>query len=82
MTDITKPAPLPGATGGLDTPSGGIPGGGGIDTGRTGYGSGGVQPAPNPSGIPGRSRAGEGEDKGDLASGPDQALNDIKKGSR
>ncbi len=73
---------LPGATGGPDVPSGGIPSGGGIDTGKPGYGSGGVQPVPNPSGIPGKPHAGEGEDKGDLAPGPDQAFNDIKKGSR
>ncbi|MGB9166167.1 MAG: hypothetical protein WCC41_17270 [Rhodomicrobium sp.] len=41
-----------------------------------------MQPIPNPSGIPGKAAAGEGEDKGDLAPGPDQTLNDIKKGSR
>jgi len=41
-----------------------------------------VQPVPNPSGVPGKPHTGEGEDKGDLAPGPDQALNDIKKGSR
>jgi hypothetical protein len=82
MTDITKPGPLPDATVGPDIPTGGIPGGGGIDTGKPGYGSGGVQPVPNPSGIPGKPHTGEGEDMGDLAPGPDQALNDIKKGSR
>jgi hypothetical protein len=41
-----------------------------------------VQPIPNPSGIPGKPAAGESEDKCDLARSPDQALNDIKKGSR
>jgi hypothetical protein len=79
MTDDIKSGPLPGATGGRDIPSRGIPGGG--DTGRPGAG-GGVQPIPNPSGIPSKPTAGEGEDKGDLAPGPDQTLNDIKKGSR
>ena len=82
MTDDVKTGPLPGAAGGHDIPAGGIPGSGGIDAGKPGYGSGGVQPVPNPSGIPGKSRAGEGEDKGDLAPSPDQALDDIKKGSR
>jgi hypothetical protein len=82
MTDITKSGPLPRTTGGPDIPTGGMPDSGGIDTGKPGYGSGGVQPVPNPSGIPGRSRAGEGEDKGDLAPSLDQALKDIKKGSR
>ncbi len=82
MTDDVKTVPLPGATGGHDIPAGGIPGSGGIDAGKPGQGSGGVQPVPNPSGIPGRPRAGEGEDKGDLAPSPDQALDDIKKGSR
>ena len=78
MTDDIKSGPLPGATGSRDIPSRGIPG----DTGRPGAGGGGVQPIPNPSGIPGKPAAGEGEDKGDLAPGPDQTLNDIKKGSR
>ena len=82
MTVEPKSTPLPGATGGPDIPTGGIPGTGATDTGKPGYGSGGVQPVPNPSGIPGKSRAGEGEDKGDLAPSPDQALDDIKKGSR
>ncbi len=82
MTDDVKSGPLPGATGGPDIPSGGIPGTGATDTGQPGYGSGGVQPVPNPSGIPGKPGAGEGEDKGDLAPSPDQALDDIKKGSR
>ncbi len=82
MTDDVKTVPLPGGTSGHDIPAGGIPGSGGIDTGKPGHGGGGVQPVPNPSGIPGRSRAGEGEDKGDLAPSPDQALDDIKKGSR
>jgi hypothetical protein len=82
MTDITKVGLIPGVTGGPDIPTGGIPGSGGIDTGRPGDGSGGVQPVPNPSGIPGKPHTGEGEDKGDLAPGPDQVLNDIKKGSR
>ena len=84
MTDDVKSGPLPGAAGGRDIPSRGIPGGGipgGGDTGRPVAG-GGVQPIPNPSGIPGKPAAGEGEDKGDLAPGPDQTLNDIKKGSR
>ncbi len=80
MADQTHGGPLPGATGGPDIPSGGIPGTGVTDTGEPG--SGGVQPVPNPSGIPGRSHAGEGEDKGDLAPSPDRALDDIKKGSR
>ena len=82
MTDDVKTGPLPGATGAPDIPVGGIPGGSGIDTGKPGYGSGGVQPVPNPSGIPGKPRAGEGEDKGDLAPSPNGTLNDIKKGSR
>ncbi|MGA9264879.1 MAG: hypothetical protein WBV79_00270 [Rhodomicrobium sp.] len=81
MTDDVKSGPLPGAAGGPDIPSRDIPGGGATDTGRPGAG-GGVQPIPNPSGIPGKAAAGEGEDKGDLAPGPDQTLNDIKKGSR
>ena len=81
MTDDVKTGPLPNATGGSDIPSRGMPGGGATDTGRPGAG-GGVQPIPNPSGIPGKPAAGEGEDKGDLAPGPDQTLNDIKKGSR
>lgn len=82
MTDDVRSVPLPGAIGGHDIPPGGIPGSSGIDTGRPGDGSGGVQPVPNPSGIPGKPPTGEGEDKGDLAPSPDQALNDIKKGSR
>ncbi len=82
MTDITKTGPFPGATGGPDIQIGGTPGSGSTDAGKPGYGSGGVQPVPNPSGIPGKPPTGEGEDKGDLAPGPDQALNDIKKGSR
>ena len=82
MTDDVKTGPLPGAAGGPDIRTGGIPGSGGIDTGKPGHGSGGVQPVPNPSGIPGKPHSGEGEDKGDLAPGRDQALNDIKKGSR
>ncbi|MGB7915696.1 MAG: hypothetical protein WCF79_10435 [Rhodomicrobium sp.] len=83
MTDDVKSGPLPGAAGGPDIPSRDIPGGGATDTGRPGAGGGGgVQPIPNPSGIPGKAAAGEGEDKGDLAPGPDQTLNDIKKGSR
>ena len=81
MTANVKTGPRPGATGGPDIPTGGIPGGGATDTGRQGAG-GGVQPVPNPSGIPGKGRTGEGEDKGDLAPSADQALNDIKKGSR
>ena len=82
MTEDVKTGPIPGATGGHDIPAGGIPGSGGIDTGKPGFGSGGVQPVPNPSGIPGKQHTGEGENKGDLAPSPDQALNDIKKGSR
>ena len=81
MTDEVKSGPLPGVTGGPGQPLGGVPGTGAADTGKPGAG-GGVQPLPNPSGIPGRGGASEGEDKGDLAPGPDQALEDIKKGSR
>jgi hypothetical protein len=81
MTDDVKSGRLPGATGGPDIPSRGIPGGDATDIGRPVAG-GGVQPIPNPSGIPGKPTAGEGEDKGDLAPSPDQTLNDIKKGSR
>jgi len=78
MTSASKSSPLPGATGGPDIPADRIPGTGGTNAepGRGGR----IQPEPNPSGIPGR--AGEGEDKGDLAPSPDHALNDIKKGSR
>lgn len=82
MADTSKSGPLPGATGGPDMPAGGIPGTGAADAGRPGPGAGGVQPVPNQSGIPGKRHSGEGEDKGDLAPSPDQALNDIKKGSR
>ena len=82
MTDDVKTGPLPNATGGPDIPSRGIPGGGATDAGRPGAGGGGVQPIPNPSGIPGKPAAGESEDKGDVAPSPDQTLNDIKKGSR
>jgi hypothetical protein len=89
MTDDVKGGPLPGVMSGPNEPTG-VPANGdqitgagkGLDTGKPGTGSGGVQPVPNPSGIPGKSHAGEGEDKGDLAPSPDQALNDIKKGSR
>ena len=82
MADITESGPLPGATVGPGAPTSPIPGKGISDHGQPGYGSGGVQPIPNPSGIPGKSHANEGEDKGDLAPSPDQALNDIKKGAR
>jgi hypothetical protein len=82
MTVESTGVPLPGATGGPDIPSGTIPGTGAADTGQPGEGSGGVQPVPNPSGIPGKSGAGLGEDMGDLAPSPDQALDDIKRGSR
>jgi hypothetical protein len=82
MTDDVKTGPLPGAAGSPGLPTGGIPGTGVRDIGQPGAGGGGVQPAPNPSGIPGKSSAGKGEDKCDLAPSPDQALNDIKKGSR
>jgi hypothetical protein len=82
MTDDIKSGPLPGATGCPDLPAGGMPGSGAADTGKPGAGGGGVQPVPNPSGIPGKPHTGESEDKGDLAPSPDQALNDIKKGSR
>ena len=74
-----------GVKGGADLP-GGMPDHSdtspGVDIGQPTFGSGGVKPEPNPSGIPGGSRAGEGEDKGDLAPGPDRILNDIKNGSR
>jgi hypothetical protein len=82
MADQSNSSSLPGATGGRDIPTGGVPGTGARDIGQPGQGAGGVQPAPNPSGIPGKPHSGEGEDKGDLAPSPDQALNDIKKGSR
>ena len=84
MSDATKISALPntGPAGASGIPAGGLPGSGIGDAGKPGPGSGGVQPIPNPSGIPGKSRAGEGEDKGDLAPGPEQALDDIKKGSR
>ncbi len=78
MINDVKGSPLPGAAGGPDIPTGGLPGSGAAKPGE----GGGVKPVPNPSGIPGKSRAGEGEDKGDLAPSPDQALDDIKKGSR
>jgi hypothetical protein len=81
MADDVKTGPLPGATGGPDIPAGGIPGGA-TDTGKPGYGGGGVRPVRNPSGIPGKPHSSEGEDKGDLAPSLDQALKDIKKGSR
>ena len=82
MTDEVKSGPLPGVAGGPGQPGGGIPSTGATDTGQPGAGGGGVQPVPNPSGIPGKGGASEGPDKGDLAPGPDQALDDIKKGSR
>jgi hypothetical protein len=55
---------------------------GATETGKPGGGSGSVQPCLNPSGIPDKPHSREGEDKGDLAPSRDQALNDIKKGSR
>lgn len=82
MANQSQSGPLPGATGGPDIPTGGIPGTGATDTGQPGQGAGGVQPVPNPSGIPGKPHSGEGEDKGDLAPSADQALEGIKKGSR
>ncbi len=89
MTNDVKGGPLPGVTGGPNMPTG-VPesddqvgdAGQGLDSGQPGAGSGGVQPIPNPSGIPGKGGAGEGPDKGDLAPGLDQTLNDIKRGSR
>lgn len=84
MSDAIKISALPntGTTGVPGSPAGGLPGSGIGDGGKPVSGSGGVQPVPHPSGIPGRSRAGKGDDKGDLAPSPDQALEDIKKGSR
>jgi hypothetical protein len=86
MDHETQGGPLPGASTGPNVPSGAGPDhidtSGGRDAGEPGYGSGGVRPIPNPSGIPGKPRSGEGEDKGDLAPGADQALKDIGKGSR
>lgn len=76
--DVIVPDRQPGIpTGpGPDHIPGSPPIGGPIDSGKPGEG--GIQPVPNPSGIPGRPHASEGDDKGDLAPG----LDDIKRGAR
>ncbi len=83
MTDDVKSGPLPGAAGGPDIPSRDIPGGGATDTGRPGAGgTAACSPFPiRPAFRANRPRA-KARTRAISRPGPDQAFNDIKKGSR